>query len=392
MNTIQSPNAVALTKGPHHHWFGYYEKCPWDASGRWLLTMESPFKDRPPEQDDIAMIGLIDTQNGSKMIPLAETRAWNWQQGSMLQWLGDGTNGEIIFNDREGDRFVSRIMNVHTQDVRTLHRPVYTVNKAGTLAISLNFARLHHQRPGYGYAGLPDPFKEVHEPEQDGLFSLDLKTGESRLIVSLAEAAGFERNADFEGKMHRFNHAQFGPKDRLAVLHRYKSPDSEVGNTRLLTLDSSGNHLRTLSDHGKVSHYEWWGEQRVVAWALRHGLGQRYFIFHDDDSKQVDLIPNVGTSLRDGHCSFSPDGRWMLTDTYPDDTHYRTLFLIEMNTGRRVDIGRFLSPPGLWEVRCDLHPRWGRDGKTVCFDSVHEGSRQMYSVDLSECLARHSNP
>jgi len=35
------------------------------------------------------------------------------------------------------------------------------------------------------------------------------------------------------------------------------------------------------------------------------------------------------------------------------------------------------------EMRCDLHPRWSRQGTQVCFDSVHEGPRQMYVCDVS---------
>lgn len=34
------------------------------------------------------------------------------------------------------------------------------------------------------------------------------------------------------------------------------------------------------------------------------------------------------------------------------------------------------------EIRCDLHPRWNREGTQVCMDSVHNGERQMYFVDV----------
>jgi hypothetical protein len=383
---LSIPTVQLLTRSPRHHWFGYYEKCPWDASGRRVLAMESTFRDRPPTEQDVAVIGLSDVETGA-WTPLAETRAWNWQQGSMLQWLGDGSSGDIVFNDRVGGRFVSRILNVNTKRERVLARPVYGVNRAGTKAVSLNFARLHHQRPGYGYAGLPDPWAGVNEPEDDGIWVLDLKTGASRMILSVAEAANFHRGDDFDGRVHRFNHAQFGPDDRFAVLHRRKTPDQEVGDTRLLTMDVYGGGLRCLTDHSLVSHYDWWGRDRIVAWARRNEVGDRYFIFEDKEGGSIEPI-GEGLLTCDGHCSFSPDGRWMLSDTYPDTTHHRTLFLFEMATGERIDIGRFLSPPVTWEIRCDLHPRWNRDGSKVCIDSVHEGTRQMYVLDVSEITGR----
>jgi hypothetical protein len=383
---LSLPTVQSLTTGNRHHWFGYYEKCPWDASGRRILAMESTFRDRPPTEKDVAVIGLSDVETGV-WTPLAETRAWNWQQGSMLQWLGDGSSGDIIFNDRVDGRFVSRILNVNTKRERVLPRPVYGVNRAGTKAVSLNFARLHHQRPGYGYAGLPDPWAGVSEPADDGLWAVDLATGEFRMILSVAEVASVKRGADFAGKIHRFNHAQFGPDDRFAVLHRRKTPDQEVGDTRLFTLDIDGGDLRCLTDHSLVSHYDWWGRDRIVAWARREDVGDRYFVLEDREGGDIEPI-GKGLLHCDGHCSFSPDGRWMLSDTYPDATHHRTLFLFEMATGERVDIGRFLSPPVNWEIRCDLHPRWNRDGSKVCIDSVHEGTRQMYVLDVREITGR----
>lgn len=374
---------VAVTQGGHH-FFGYYEKSPWDISGRWMLALETAFRDRPPVAGDVAVVGLIDTEQNFTWRPLAETRAWNWQQGAMLQWVGDGSAGDIIFNDREGDAFVSRVLNVRTGLVRTLGRPVYAMNRSGTTAVSLNFSRLHHQRPGYGYAGIEDPWKADKVPAEDGLYAVDIATGESQMILSVAAAAAYQPLMGFAGKTHRFNHAQFGADDkRFAVLHRYKAPDDEVGLTRLLTLNTDGSELRCLNDHGMVSHYDWLGGKGILAWSERRGIGHRYFYFEDRADAGEPAVIGEDVFSCDGHCSFSPDGRWVLTDTYPDAEHMRTLMLYNWASGERIDIGRFLSPPVNWEIRCDLHPRWSRDGRKVCIDSVHEGTRQVYVLDVS---------
>ncbi|MDD5348713.1 MAG: hypothetical protein PHQ12_00750 [Chthoniobacteraceae bacterium] len=380
--------AHAVTKGPQHHFFGYYDKFPWDASGRWMLGMESSFMDRPPTENDILTIGLIDTACDNQWTPLAQSHSWNWQQGAMAQWLGDGTSGDIIFNDRVEGRLVARILNVHTKAERMLDTPIYAVNRAGTHAVSINFARLHSQRPGYGYPGVPDPWKDVAEPEEDGVFSLDLATGEKKLILSTAQAANYLRKPEFDGKIHRFNHAQFSHHNgRFACLHRYKTPDEEVGSTRLLTLNLDGSDLCCLSDHTLVSHYDWKDDRSVLAWARREGRGDHYYLFHDR-SDRVDVIGEK-VFRSDGHCSFSPDGKWVLTDTYPDSTNHRTLLLFHLESGELIELGRFFTPPVTWQIRqirCDLHPRWSRDGEKVCIDSIHEGSRQIYVLDVKSIV------
>jgi len=103
-----------LTRTPGHHFFGYYDKSPWDATGRYVLALESTFADRQPEPEDAATIGLVDTSQGGRWMPLARTTAWNWQQGTMLQWLPDAPGRLIIYNVRLGDRYAAIIRDVHT--------------------------------------------------------------------------------------------------------------------------------------------------------------------------------------------------------------------------------------------------------------------------------------
>jgi len=50
-----------------------------------------------------------------------------------------------------------------------------------------------------------------------------------------------------------------------------------------------------------------------------------------------------------------------------------------------LPLGGFFVPEAYREPysRCDLHPRWRPDGKMLAFNSVHEGSRQVYVIDVS---------
>ena len=119
----------------------------------------------------------------------------------------------------------------------------------------------------------------------------------------------------------------------------------------------------------------------------------------------------------DGHPSFCPSNRsWMLCDTYPDQRGNRDLFIIDTIQRSKYMLGVFHEPTlpldascidkatvgvdaGVLKLvgreryararsglHCDLHPRWRQDGGLVTFDSLHDGTRQIYTADTSELV------
>jgi hypothetical protein len=374
-----------ITQGPFFHFFGYYDKTPWDSSGRYLLGLRTAFMDRPPTPDDIAVIGMIDLDSDRLWHTLSETVAWCWQQGTMLQWLPTSAGQKIIFNSRADERYRATILDATTGERRLLAYPIYALSPTGHEAVTLNFSRVHRTRPGYGYRGVSDPWQDQAAPNEDGLYHVDLQTGDCRLTISLAQMAGFEPTRDMQGAVHWFNHLQFDPTgSRFIFLHRW-SQDEELWRTRLFTANPDGSEITLLSREGMVSHFDWRDENHILAWS-RHE-GEDHYHLYQDRSDHVEVVgPDV--LLKDGHCSYSPDRRWILTDEYPDRIHSeRTLILYHPQTDRRIDIGRFYSAPQITgEIRCDLHPRWNRTGTHVCLDSIHEGERQMYVINVSSIV------
>jgi len=384
-HTTQMLDAKAVTSGKHH-FFGYYDKSPWDATGRYLLSLEVPFMDRQPTADDPATIGMIDLQDDNRWIPLGETLAWCWQQSTMLQWLPGEPQRKIIYNQRDGDHFISVVQDVFTGEKRTLPRPIYAVN--GNQALSLNFARLNRTRPGYGYMGVEDKGKDDPHPADDGIYWMDLNTGENRLLISYEQMRHFHETDTMASGQHWFNHVHIAPDGSSFIwLHRWQHPLHERRQwvDRLVTANTDGTNICVVADDYYVSHLDYYTPDKVVAWARKADVGDRYFLYTLCSDK-VEIIGD-GLFNTDGHCSFSPDRQWMLTDTYPDEQDMRTLILYHMESNTRIDIGKFYAPPELTgPIRCDLHPRWSRDGKQVCIDSAHEGERQVYVIDVSPVI------
>lgn len=72
---------------------------------------------------------------------------------------------------------------------------------------------------------------------------------------------------------------------------------------------------------------------------------------------------------------------WAYSD--PNEKREQRLMLFDFETNERIDLGTFRAPAKFTgTIRCDLHPRFDRAGKRICFDSTHEGRRQVYVYHL----------
>jgi hypothetical protein len=397
------PPVRRLTNGPKFHWFGYYDKWQFDPTGRYVLGMEVGFEHRSPRPDDVIKIGMIDLQEGDKWIELGETRAWNWQQGCMLQFI-PGSKTDVIWNDRVGDQFVSHILNLKTHKKRTLPAPIYALSPDGKTAIAPDFRRLNDCRPGYGYAGIPDPNSNVRAPEKAGIWKMDLRTGKQELIITLADIAKIsyqEKSRPFhnepEQAKHWFNHLLFAPDGkRFLWLHRWRELQgldrSRVArggfSTRMITAQVNGQDRFVVDPYGGTSHFIWRDPQHIAAWAWNPQHEERFYLFKDKTTEITPIGPDVMTV--NGHNTYLPrhNNRWILNDTYPDKDRQQHPYLYDTQTNKRHPLGHFYSPPEyVGEWRCDTHPRFSPDGKKCVIDSTHEGlGRQMYLIDFSEIV------
>jgi len=374
-----------ITKGPKHHWFSYYDKLQFDPANRRVLCMEVDFEHRTPTVEDAIRVGMVDLEDNDRWIDLDQSNAWGWQQGCMLQWL-PGSQSEIIWNDREDGEYVSRILDVESGKKRTAPHPVYSVSPDGKTAVTPDFRRIQDVRPGYGYVGAPDPFADDLAPQDSGIFRVDLETGESKLILSLAEMSETgEIPNPKPGMKHYFNHLLFSPDGkRFIALHRWRYPE---GNrlTRMITANVDGSDVRIVDGNGLTSHFIWRDPAHILAWSDQPSHGRAFYLFEDGTGKVEAIGP--GVMQQDGHCSYLPghNNEWILNDTYPDGERLQKPYLYHVPSGRKVELAAILSPKeytGEW--RCDTHPRHSRDGRLVCFDSPHGGEgRQLHLVDVS---------
>ncbi|MDF2961579.1 MAG: hypothetical protein K0S39_3314 [Paenibacillus sp.] len=381
-------NIERLSDGSGHQFYGYYDNPAWSGNDRFHLYHKVAFWDRLQNGDDSAELGMIDTET-KQYIPITRTHAWNFQQGTMLQWNPNAPDDEIIFNTRSNRKFHGVLMNVHTKAQRLLDQPVVNVDPTGQYALSVNFSRMFDFRPGYGYAGIPDPFYDEPHPAGDGIFRVDLGTGKSELVLSLQQIWDFTK-ASFQGVDQKImiNHINFNTDGTRFVCLVRNFPTLEDGKwkTAILTANHDGSEMFLLSDYSYASHYHWRDPEHLVIHskgAEGSDAGNQLYVLKDR-THDVTVI-DAAFFLKDGHCSYSPDRKLLLYDSYPDEDSYRHLYLYDLVQKKGVTLGSFYSYPNVsGDFRCDLHPRWNRAGTRFSFDSTHDGHRHIYTVDVRD--------
>lgn len=371
--------------------FGYYDKSPWDASDRYMLCMRArdTWSDVSPK--DTADILLIDTEKPEKhperVKKIAETRAWNVQQACMLQWLGPDYESQIIYNDYREGKYCAVILTISSGEERVIDAPVYTVSADGSFAMTLDFSRLYNLRPGYGYYNVPEMTKDVPLPDTVAVWRVDLKTGEITNLLKYTDIARFQMRPEMEEKdaVHKVNHLMLSPNGkRFMMLYRWFVGERKY--TRLITCNTDGTDMYVLSDDDMVSHCFWKNNEEILAFENKKATGTGYYLMKDKTQEYIHCWPQLSN---DGHPSYSPDRSLVVTDSYPDRTRMASLKLMdgdETKTETRV-IARVFAPFKYDnDTRCDLHPRWNRAGSKICFDSVFEGHRGLYVVDVEKTV------
>lgn len=358
------------------YFYGYYDKSPWDMSDRYMICLQvkQTYKSVAPKEP--ALIGIIDTLDGNRFYRIGITHSWNVQQGCMAQWMGPDFSSRIIYNDFRNGQYCSVVYNfIDKREEKVLPMAAYDVAKDGSFILSLDFSRLHRMRPGYGYANLPDTTKGELCPDKVCIWKVDVETGKVTELFKYTDFLSFETNESMIGAEHKVNHIMISPNcKRFMVLHRWLQKGRK--HTRLVTVNVDKTEMYNLSDDVFVSHCYWKNNQEILSFLRKKETGNHYYCLKDKTQEYKMYWPELKT---DGHCSYSPDGKYVITDTYPNRKRIASVYLCTEKDNQSRKIARVIAPFRYDnDCRCDLHPRWNRSGSKICIDSVHEGKRGLY--------------
>lgn len=233
----------------HTIFFGYYNKSNFDRGDTRLLTQRVDRFTGDITGQETAALGYFDLTDGDRFHEIGKTTTWNWQMGSQLQWVGD--KNQIIYNARSDapgrdvpyPDFCSRLFDVDSGTTRTLPLPVYVLAPDGTYALSVNYSRfmVTHKTIGYPATGT-EPALDL-APSDDGIYRMDIATGDYQLILSLAQLKAFEPTLSMDKAIHWITHLEANPSgSRFLFIHRWteRVEDETCFLHRLFTVNGDG--------------------------------------------------------------------------------------------------------------------------------------------------------
>ena len=108
-----------------------------------------------------------------------------------------------------------------------------------------------------------------------------------------------------------------------------------------------------LSDYLYASHYYWRDSKNLLIHARNKEAEQLYLL--KDLTQEYEVI-DAEYFLKDGHCSYSPCGEWILYNSYPDIESYRHLYLYNVKQKKGGTLASLYSYlVTIINMRCDLH-------------------------------------
>lgn len=412
-----------LTFGPKHHLFGYIGQSltiPWNASDRYIVALQTDFHDRLPDSGDAADVILIDTHNDNDLVILDHTWGWNLQQGTMLYWNPAKSETQFFFNDRDPDdgRVFTVLYDIEARKcIREYRYSDYSVGNSGVSPVggvfaAINYGRMARLRPVTGYAGALDHTKGHqtegnHAPDNDGIFLVDIESGQERILVSFKRLAaliktvphwalinkrwtpvkssvGDSEKPDVSEAALYINHTLFNRKgDRIYFIARGRKAKRSIWLNVPCSIKTDGTEL-TVHSTSIGGHPEWAEGDLMI------GAHQGQQIVYDVVRQRIHPERTLGNASifpkPEGDVSLSPDGKWFVNGYASEDRKSITYVVMRLADGAYVRSEPFdRGPYTKGDLRTDPAPRWNRASNAILVPGwTEDGTRQLFVLKVEE--------
>lgn len=402
------------------------------------------------EAEVIVFGGPNDTPGEPRV--LLRTKNYNFPQGARQHWLGETDTVIVNEVDGAGQPASALVDGRSGTRLGRLSFSTYCTDRPGTTSYSVDFGRLHrlggygHSNVADRTPGDPIPadngifVSDIAADRSQLLLSIrdvakatggDTGTPQPHFITHLRLNPSDTRIAF----LHRFRLADGGEETILCsvgtdgtglrILARgYLSHFDWLDDSRLMIWGRRNQSIAALRRspilNAPVIRAMLPAAKAILRRLLRRNgaVGMSYLEVHDGGTQPPEPFA-AGILTADGHPMVNPAfPNWLVTDTYPDGRGIRDLMLYHPPSRQRIDLAQYRMiddkpgpevvarterhieatlgvtfPADLYAftrsgLHCDLHPRWFRQGDKVAFDSIHEGTRQIYVTDVSDLVTQ----
>lgn len=432
---------VCVTMPPKHHLFGFHDLVAFNNSGEKLLSLEADIINRPPLPNERFGVGYVFWKE-KRFVKLGETCAMNYPQGSRQQWIDnfhfivnnrvENHWGADIYDVISGKKvkIIDSPCHILDKDKKKCFGINYSrLHRLGGYGyIGLADSSCKEEIPNTDGIFVTDindnrtsllvSIKEVSECDKE----TSAHNGFHHYVTHLALSPNGERIAF----LHRFFLSDGGVRTRLMTIGvdgqdlrclavGFLSHFDWRDDNSIFIWGRSGSSVDAVRSNPVFSSPVVKPFLGIIKYTARkilqrsRGMSMSFLLCNDDVLKSITPIAS-GIIIEDGHPMCCPvDRSFAICDTYPNkETRCRTLFFYDFKKNSRKDVGVFRMSDEKTNIdnfisfsegvdsqimkmfsseqfcftrsglHCDLHPRWDAKGKMIAFDSIHEGTRQIY--------------
>lgn len=431
---------IRISSGPKHHLFGFHDLVATNETVDKCLSLEVDVFNRPPLPGEKVGVGYID-MDSKVFVELGRTNAFNYPQGARQQWIDNFhfiVNNQVgdhwgadIYDVCTKEKVKSLDYPCHCLSLDK--KKAYGINYArlhrlgGYGYIGLEDVSAHEETPSNDGIFVTD----IERNHTSLVVSIDqvakcqpetsAHNGFHHYLTHLVLSPDGERIAF----LHRFFLADGGIRTRLMTVSvdgkelrclacGFLSHFDWRDNNSLFIWGRSGSSIDAMRSNPLLQNpivKPLLGIAKNIAKKIlkrNKGMNMNFLMVEDAYPNKITPFAQ-GVMTCDGHPMCNPIDRDLcICDTYPDENKERTLFTFRFSTNERINVGKFrmsdeqpdtslfadyskgvdkdimkMFSPDLFSftrsgLHCDLHPRWSADGKFAIFDSIHEGTRQIY--------------
>ncbi|HEY2415974.1 MAG TPA: hypothetical protein VGI40_27280 [Pirellulaceae bacterium] len=385
-----------ITHGPLHHFFGYIghvQNIPWNKSGRYIVCLQTPVRDHLPDGSEPAEVVLLDTQNDYQPRVVAQCRAWNPQQGTMLYWNPLAQETQFFFNDRAPltNKVFCVLFDIsrgtsgeRVREYRFDDSPVGNggIAQRGGKFLAINYGRMARLRRVTGYAGAYDGTGDVLHPADDGVFVVDVATSERKLLISFQKLAAVLRSIApaIDTQALFINHTLWSRDD--SRIYFYVRGGWDLGGTQVnvpVVMNADGTNLRPLKDF-IGGHPEWLDGQRLIG-----TLNNEQIIYDCEAMKVVGKFGDKGIFPKPGDdIALSPSGEWFVNGYRIGNQNFYAFLRLKDGanvTSQPFDVRGWTQG----DLRVDPSPNWNRQNNQILVSALAddaEKTRQLFLITV----------